>query len=37
MNQAKETTVYRKILVGYHDSDQANDALSLGNQVESVS
>jgi len=29
--------VYRKILVGYHDSDQANDALSLGNQVESVS
>ena len=33
MNQSKETTVYRKILVGYDDSDQAKDALALGKQL----
>jgi nucleotide-binding universal stress UspA family protein len=33
MTQSKETTMYRKILVGYDDSDQAKDALALGKQL----
>jgi nucleotide-binding universal stress UspA family protein len=30
---AKEGTMYRKILVGYDDSEQARDALTLGKQL----
>src|SRR4029079_12424190 len=33
MTQSKETTMYRKILVGYDDRDQAKDALALGKQL----
>ena len=33
MTGQKEATMYRKILVGYDDSDQAKDALVLGRQL----
>jgi nucleotide-binding universal stress UspA family protein len=33
MTRLKETTMYRKIVVGYDDTDQAKDALALGRQL----
>src|SRR5919204_941948 len=33
MTRLKETTMYRKIVVGYDDTEQAKDALALGRQL----